>query len=93
MIPLRLDRGDDAELVSIDGETVALISPRAYAPGAPIEMTARADDSDILLRGKSLGSKRRPDDRFDIRARMINLTRDHRALLVTLLAPLPPASG
>ena len=91
MIPLRLDRGGEGELVSIEGETVALVSPRAYAPGAPIEMTALTE-ADIPLRGKSLGSKRRPDDRFDVRARLVNLKREDRERLATLLSS-PPAAG
>ena len=92
MIPARIATGDEAELLAIDGETIALVSPRAYAPGAPIELTALAEGGEIPLRGKSLGSKRRPDARFDIRARLVNLTRDARERLSTLLRP-PPAAG
>jgi hypothetical protein len=93
VIALRLGRGGDGELVSMNGESVALISSTAYAPGAPIELTAvLGEGDDIPLRGKCLGSKRRPDDRFDVRARLVNLKREDRERLATLLSS-PPAAG
>ena len=80
MIPLRLAGGEDAELVSLEGIQAAI-----FAPGAPIAFEAVLEDGPVALEGKSHGSKRRGDGRFDVRLRMINLRREDRERLAALL--------
>lgn len=85
MIPLRLATGEDAELLSLEGVQAALVSPRAFAPGAPIAFDALLGDGPVALEGKSHGSRRRGDGRFDVSLRMINLRREDRERLSELL--------
>jgi hypothetical protein len=80
-VALRLSDGEFAEGVDLEGEKFALVSPRAFAPGAPVEMTAELAEGELQLVGKSLGSKRRSDGRFDVRVRLINLRREQRQQL------------
>ncbi len=81
MIAARFESGDDADVLAIEGEILTLISPRAFAPGAPLRFTC----TDLTLAGKSLGSKRRDDGRFDVRLRLVNLRRTDRERLGELL--------
>lgn len=85
MIPLRLSTGEPAELVSLDGIQAVLVSPRPFAPGAPMSFEALVEPEPVALEGKSHGSKRRPDDRFDVRLRLVNLRRADRERLASLL--------
>lgn len=85
MIACRLTTGEEAELHRLEGERVALVSPRAFAPGAPLELQALVGGEDVPLRGKSLGSKRREDGRFDVRARLVSLRRVDRERLAQAL--------
>ncbi|MCZ7687520.1 MAG: hypothetical protein M5U28_55795 [Sandaracinaceae bacterium] len=58
-----------------------LVLPRAFAPGAPLALTLELEDGALELTGKTIGSKRREDGRFDVRARLISLRREDRARL------------
>ncbi len=79
---MKIRLGEDAgEAVRFEGEVLSLILPRAFAPGAPIEFVAELDGESVELGGKTVGSKRREDDRFDVRVRMTNLRRTHRERL------------
>lgn len=74
--------GEDAgEAVRFEGEVLSLILPRAFAPGAPIVFVTELDGESVELGGKTVGSKRREDERFDVRVRMTNLRRTHRERL------------
>lgn len=86
MIAGRLETGEEAELVAMRGETLSLVSPRAFAPGAPVRLTALLEEGELSLSGKSLGSKRRDDARFDVRARLISLRREERERLAAALS-------
>jgi hypothetical protein len=81
MIAARLETGEAAELTSVEGEGALLVAPRAYAPGAPLRLDALLADGELPLEAKCLGSKRRPDGRFDVRIRWINLRRTDRERL------------
>ncbi len=84
----RLGDGSDAEVSALDGERVALVSARAFAPGAPIAIEVATPDGTLALAGKCLGSKRRADGRFDVRARLVSLRREERDRLAALLDDL-----
>lgn len=85
MIPLRLSTGEEAELVSLDGIRAALVSPRAFAPGAPLSFEALLEGDPVGLEGRSHGSRKRPDGRFDVQLRLVNLRRAHRLRLASAL--------
>jgi hypothetical protein len=84
-VALRLP-GGDGEALHCEGERLAMVSPKAFAPGQPIAFDAMLADGTLSLEGRSLGSKRRPDGRFDVRVRLINLSRHGRERLVRALA-------
>lgn len=81
---LTLDDGARGEAVRVDGEVLEAVLPRAFAPGAPARMELDGD-APIPIEGKTIGSKRRDDGRFDVRMRLINLRREHRAALESAL--------
>jgi hypothetical protein len=80
-LALRDRHGDTLELVAFDGKAFDLVGPRAFAPGQPLilEMPIGVGHRLDL---KSVGSKRRSDGRFDIRARATTLTRGAREALL-----------
>ncbi len=80
-VAIELVSGERGEAVSLHGEVLTIISPKAFAPGAPVSLSVES----AALRGKSRGSKRRDDGRFDVRLRLVSLTREERAHLEGLL--------
>ena len=81
MIPLRIDAVGPAELVHFAGENALLVSDKAFAPGKPLDVHVLFPDEDVIVKLKVAGSRRREDGRFDVRARIINLTRETRERL------------
>lgn len=69
--------GEEGAWVRFAGEVLEVLSPQPFAPGAPIPVEVDGTP----LQGKSLGSKRQPDGRFHVRMRLVNLRREHRAML------------
>ena len=79
-----LAAGGEGEAARIEGEVLHLIPARAFAPGAPVALEATIEGEAVALTGKSIGSKRRDDGRFDVRLRMTNLRREERLRLLTI---------
>lgn len=73
------------ELHHFDGKHFRLVSEIAFAPGQPLTVEL-AISQPRVLELKSLGSVKRADGRFDVRARAATLTRDVRAELVAAFA-------
>ena len=73
------------ELHAFDGKHFRLVGAHAKAPGQPLTVVAQLDPP-LSLDLKSIGSVRRPDGRFDVRARAATLTRDARAALLAFFA-------
>ncbi|MCB9592167.1 MAG: hypothetical protein H6719_05490 [Sandaracinaceae bacterium] len=70
------------EALSFTGENLACALSRAFAPGAPLELSVALEGDEALsLRGKTIGSKRRADGRFDVRLRLLSLRREEREAL------------
>jgi hypothetical protein len=80
----RTAEGETLELTEFDGKQFALVSPRAFAPGQPLILTVELVPP-CMLDLKSLGSKKRADDRFDIRARAMTLAKPTRDRIVAAL--------
>lgn len=71
------------EFVDYTNGILALTSPGAYAPGAPVHFTLELNPA-LVLEGKSVGSKRQPEGHFLVRMRLINLRREARLVLEAL---------
>ncbi|MDQ3034170.1 MAG: hypothetical protein M3Y87_17310 [Myxococcota bacterium] len=81
--PVRDARGGEGEASSLAGEILHVVLGHPYAPGAPISLRLTRSDGELSLEGRTIGSKRREDGRYDVRLRLVNLTREHRARLAT----------
>jgi hypothetical protein len=81
--PVRVEQGGEGDALTVAGEVLHIVIDRPYAPGAPISMTITRADGALGLRGKTIGSKRRDDGRFDVRLRLVSLSRTDRARLST----------
>ena len=88
-----LDSGEEAQARSFDGSVFILLSPRAFAPGAPIRFTATRDADLRSFEGRTIGSKRIDDGRFEVRLRFVNLRRADRELLLEAHPPPSPPHG
>ncbi len=69
----------------MDGNLLTLLSPRAFAPGAPIRF-AILGEVERSFEGRTIASKRVEDGRFEVRMRFVNLRRPDRELLNRELA-------
>jgi len=85
-LKIRLDSGEDAEARTFDGALLTLLSPRAFAPGAPIRFVLVLDGGERPFEGRTIGSKRVDEVRFEVRIRFVNLRRADRELLAGRLA-------
>lgn len=80
--PLRIGGELDAAAVSCGAELFVFLSPKAFPPGQPLELTLFPESENALvLQARCIGSKRQPDQRFEVRARLINLSRAARLQL------------
>ena len=78
---LRLATGEEGEATAIDGNLLTLLSPRAFAPGAPICFSTLGE-AERSFEGRTIGSKRLEDGRFEVRMRFVNLRREDREVLL-----------
>ena len=76
--------GAVGDAVGFAREVVALTLPRAFAPGTPVRGSITIDGVAIAIDGRVLGSKRREDGAYDVRARLVSLRREDRLRLETL---------
>ncbi|MEM9193016.1 MAG: hypothetical protein AAGF12_27830 [Myxococcota bacterium] len=79
-LSVRLEDGQAATLMEANQRGALLCSPRAFAPGAPLKLALSV--APHTVEAKSLGSKRRDDGDFDVRLRLVNLTRTNRRALL-----------
>lgn len=78
---LRLESGEEAQATAIEANLLTLLSPRAFAPGAPIRFSTLGE-AERSFEGRTIGSKRVEDGRFEVRMRFVNLRRADRELLL-----------
>jgi hypothetical protein len=81
----RFDAGE-GEIVALKGERLEAVAPKAFAPGQPIRFAVLVDGEDVSLEGRCQGSKKRDDGRFDVRVRLVNLSRPVRERLAAGLS-------
>ena len=80
--------GQPIELCAFDGKQARLVSVRALAPGQPLTLEVPLETG-CTLELKSLGSVKRVDGRYDVRARAVTLPREVRARLLAHFVPTP----
>ena len=85
-VRIELATGEKGELRAVDGNQATLESPRAFAPGAPLQFTVELAGAARSLEGRTIGSKRLADGAFVVRLRFVNLRRDVRQLLEAALS-------
>lgn len=83
-LPLRIGADLDAVAISCDGIQITCLSPKAFPPGQPLELSLfPGTEQALTLQVRCIGSKLRADQRFELRARLINLSRAARQRLQT----------
>ena len=75
-LPVVFEDGGAGEAHAHDGEILQLVSEQPYPPGQPLRWTLELPDGSLAMQGKSLGSKRREDGCFDLRARLNRSIKD-----------------
>lgn len=81
--PLRIDDQHEGVAVSCDAHILVFHAPKAFPPGQPVSLTLwPGQERPLALSARSIGSKLLPDQRFEVRARLINLSRPAREHLV-----------
>ncbi len=73
-----LEDGEAVRLQSFSNNVLAFCGPKAFPPGAPVHLRWNSH----ALQGRSIGSKRRDDASFNVRIRMVSLTRTQREQLM-----------
>ena len=78
--------GQPIVLCAFDGKQARLMSERALAPGQPLTLQVPLETG-CTLELKSLGSVKRADGGYDVRARAVTLPREVRTRLLAHFAP------
>jgi hypothetical protein len=73
--------GAQVRVTSYEDGVLGLICDRAHPPGRPLQLHVPVGEGAVVLLGKSAGSKRREDQRFDVRLRLHSLRREDRLRL------------
>ncbi len=85
-LTLRFEEGGEGEVTTLSGNILTAVAPSAFPPGKPMSFSVVLAENEVLaLEGRSLGSRRRPDGRFDLRMRLVNLRREARDRLTLAL--------
>jgi hypothetical protein len=80
-IPLRIGNDLNGTAVAYDGARLSFVAPKAFPPGQPLQLSLTLDAGELALQARSLGSKRRDDQRFDVQARLVSVNRTTREAL------------
>jgi hypothetical protein len=84
--PTAIREHGDAFAVGYRDHVLALICESAHPPGRPLRLTLGLPSGELRLEGKSSGSKRREDGRFDVRVKLSSVRKEQRAALETAFA-------
>jgi hypothetical protein len=86
LVAVRIGTDEVASARAWDGSTLQLTAANAHPPGQPLTLTLWPERADALQLGaRSLGSRRRADAGFDLRVRLVNLSRESRERLAQAL--------
>lgn len=81
---VRWEGGGEAQIASLEGEAIALLSTRPFAPGSRPAGTVAQGGSEIRI--KTHASRKLADGTFRVEGRVLDLTRALRVTLTGLLA-------
>lgn len=81
MLAARIEPALDGALEHVDGSVVRLRAPKAFPPGQPLAFAIPTAGAELRLEARSIGSKRREDGAFEVRARLVNLRKEAREAL------------
>jgi hypothetical protein len=82
-LPLRIGADLDAAAVSCKDGLFVCLAAKAFPPGQPLQLTLfPGSERALTLQARCVGSKLQPDQRFEVRARLINLNRAARQQLL-----------
>jgi hypothetical protein len=81
MVPATIAGKWRGAIEQVDGLVVRLASPNAFPPGQPLTIAFQHEGSDVRLEARTIGSKRRDEETFELRVRLINLRKDAREAL------------
>jgi len=84
--PITFGDGTPGQAAAWDDPVLGLVCDRAHPPGRPLEIALVLGTNQLALRGKSAGSKRRDDGRFEVRVRLHSLRRSDREQLAQAFA-------
>ena len=85
-LTLRFEEGAEGEVTGLSDNILTAVAPSAFPPGRPMSFSVvLAEDEVLALEGRSLGSRKRSDGRFDMRMRLVNLRREARDRLTQAL--------
>lgn len=87
VVEVRVIGGGGGHATAFAGEVLTLAISEPQATGRPVEVTLALADGELCLRGKSRGSRRREDGRFDVSLRLVALRREERLRLTAVFAP------
>ncbi len=85
-LPVSFADGADAVAIGWQAGVLRLLCARAHPPGRPLQLTLHAGEPPLQLVGKSAGSKRTQDGRFEVGLRLHSLRRGEREQLEALFA-------
>lgn len=75
--------GTTGTWVSLKGDMLVLRMPRAFAPGAPLQIRVELKgptEPAVTVDAKSIGSRKIGDD-FEVKAKLVNVSRSARTAL------------
>lgn len=75
----KLPNGDSLTLELFDGKLLVFESPRAHAPGTPLRVRVEKNGSTLEL--KSIGSRKRAEGSFELKARITTMPKEVRDAL------------
>ena len=86
MIAASFSGGGDGHAVAFDGAVIEFVAMEPQATGRPVEVVLRLAEGPLVLRGRSRGSRRLEDGRFQVWLRPVALRREERARLEAAFA-------
>jgi hypothetical protein len=85
-LALALSDGERGRALAYADGVLRMVCERAHPTGQPLSLTLHAPGGELSLQGKSAGSKRRQDGRFDVQLKLVSLRREQRSALQQLFS-------
>lgn len=79
--PLTLSDGERGRALGYHAGVLRIACERSHPPGQPLSLSLCLSGAVLQLQGKSAGTKRRPDEWFDVQLRLHSVRREEREQL------------